>query len=52
MLSVFENRVLWSVFTGEKYIMKIVIDLYFSPNITLVIKSRIMRWAGHVARMW
>jgi hypothetical protein len=26
-------------------------DLYSSPNIILVIKSRIMRWAGHVARM-
>ena len=25
--------------------------LYFSPNIVLVIKSRRMRWAGHVARM-
>ena len=26
-------------------------DLYFSPNIVRVIKSRIMRWAGHVERM-
>jgi hypothetical protein len=26
-------------------------DLYFSPNIIRVIKSRRMRWAGHVARM-
>jgi len=26
-------------------------DLYSSPNIVRVIKSRIMRWAGHVARM-
>jgi len=26
-------------------------DLYFSPNIVRVIKSRRMRWAGHVARM-
>jgi len=25
--------------------------LYSSPNIVLVIKSRTMRWAGHVARM-
>ena len=24
-------------------------DLYCSPNIVLVIKSRRMRWAGHVA---
>jgi len=26
-------------------------DLYSSPNIVRVIKSRRMRWAGHVARM-
>ena len=26
-------------------------DLYTSPNIVQVIKSRRMRWAGHVARM-
>ena len=26
-------------------------DLYSSPNIVGVIKLRIMRWAGHVARM-
>jgi hypothetical protein len=26
-------------------------DLYSSPNIVRVIKSRSMRWAGHVARM-
>ena len=26
-------------------------DLYSSSNIVRVIKSRIMRWAGHVARM-
>jgi hypothetical protein len=26
-------------------------DLYSSPNIIWVIKSRRMRWAGHVARM-
>jgi hypothetical protein len=25
--------------------------LYFAPNIARVIKSRRMRWAGHVARM-
>ena len=26
-------------------------DLYCSPNIVRVLKSRRMRWAGHVARM-
>jgi len=26
-------------------------DLYCSPNIFRVIKSRKMRWAGHVVRM-
>jgi hypothetical protein len=27
-------------------------DLYSSRSIVRVIKSRRMRWAGHVARMW
>jgi hypothetical protein len=27
-------------------------SLYSSPNIVRVIKSRKMRWARHVARMW
>ena len=27
-------------------------DLYCSPNIVRVIKSRKMRWSGHVARMY
>jgi hypothetical protein len=26
-------------------------DLYSSPNVVRVIKSRRMRWAGHVARV-
>jgi hypothetical protein len=26
-------------------------NLYASPNVTMVIKSRSMRWAGHVAHM-
>ena len=27
-------------------------DLYSLPNIVRVVKSKRMRWAGHVARMW
>jgi hypothetical protein len=27
-------------------------SLYFSPNIVRMIKSRRMRWAGHVAPTW
>jgi hypothetical protein len=27
-------------------------DLYSSPSIVRVVKSRRMRWPGHVARMW
>jgi hypothetical protein len=27
-------------------------DLYSSPNVVRVMKSRRMRWAGNVARMW
>jgi hypothetical protein len=26
-------------------------NLYYSPSIIIMIKSRRMRWAGHVARM-
>ena len=36
---------------GENYLMRILNDLYCSPNIVRVVKSR-MRWAGYVARMW
>jgi hypothetical protein len=59
-LRVFENRVLRRVFgakrdkvTGEwrKLHNKELNDLYFSPTIVRVIKSRRMRWVGHVARM-
>jgi len=59
-LRVFENRVLRRIFgpkrdeiTGEwrKLHNEELNDLYSSPNIVQVIKSRRMRWAGHVASM-
>ena len=59
-LRVFENRVLRRIFgprrdgvTGEwrKLNNEKLNDLYSSLNIVRVIKSRRMRWAGHVARM-
>jgi hypothetical protein len=59
-LRVFENRVLRRIFgpkrdevTGEwrRLHNKELNDLYSSQNIILVIKSRRMGWAGHVARM-
>src|SRR5215469_2278977 len=59
-LRVFENRVLRRVFgpkrdevTGEcrKLHNEELMDLYSLPNIVRVVKSRRMRWAGHVARM-
>jgi hypothetical protein len=57
-LRVFENRVLrifgpkreengsWRKLHNDE-----LLSLYSSPNIIRVIKSRRMRWAGHVARM-
>jgi hypothetical protein len=57
---VFENRVLRRIFgpkrdelTGEwtKQHYEELRDLYSSPSIIRIIKSRRMRWAGHVARM-
>jgi hypothetical protein len=59
-LRVFENRVLRRVFgpkrdkaTGEwrRLHNEELNDLYSSPNVIRVIKSRRMIWAGHVARM-
>ena len=59
-LRVFENKVLRRIFgprrdevMGEwrRLHNEELNDLYCSPNIVRVIKSRRMRWAGHVARM-
>jgi hypothetical protein len=52
-LRVFENRVLRDEVTGEckRLHNEELNDLYSSPNIIQVIKSRKRRWAGHVARM-
>jgi len=59
-LRVFENRVLMRIFGPKRDEVKRewrklhngeLNDLYSSPNIVRVIKSRRMRWAGHVAPM-
>jgi hypothetical protein len=59
-LRVFENKVLRRIFgprkdevTGEwrRLHNKELYAVYSSPNIIRVIKSRSLRWAGHVARM-
>jgi hypothetical protein len=59
-LRVFENMVLRRIFgprrdevTAEwrRLHNEELNDLYCSPNIVRVIKSRRMRWAGHVACM-
>jgi hypothetical protein len=59
-LRVFENRMLRRTFgpkrdevTGEwrKLHNEELRDFYSSPLIIRIIKSRRMRWAGHVARM-
>jgi hypothetical protein len=59
-LSVFENRVLRRIFgpkrdkvTGEwrKLHSEDLNDLFSSPNVFPVIRSRRMGWDGHVARM-
>ena len=56
----FENRVLRGVFGPKrnevtekwrKLHNEELSDLYSLPNIVQVVKSRRMRWAGHVARM-
>jgi hypothetical protein len=57
---VFENRVLKRIFgtkrddvTGHwrKLHSEELYNLYSSPDIIRMIKSRRMRWAGHVSRM-
>jgi hypothetical protein len=57
---VFENRVLRRIFrpkrdevTGEwrKLYVKELNDLHYSPNIIRLIRSRRMRWSGHLAHM-
>ena len=60
-LRVFENRMLRRIFgpkrndiTGKwrKLHNEALNDLYSSPNIVWMLKSRRMRWTGHVAGMW
>jgi hypothetical protein len=57
---VFQNRVLRRIFgpkrnevTGEwrKLHNEDLHDLYSSPSIIRIVKTKRMRWAGHVARM-
>jgi hypothetical protein len=59
-LRAFENRVLRRIFgpkrdemTGEwrKLRNEELLDLYSSSSIIRIIKSKRMRWVGHVARM-
>jgi hypothetical protein len=59
-LGVFENRVLRRIFgpkrdevMGEwgKLYNEELREMYSTPSIIRIIKSRRMRWAGHVARM-
>jgi hypothetical protein len=58
---VFENRVLRRIFGPKRD--EVIVDcrklhnvelhnLYSLPNIIRLIKSRMMRWAGHIARIW
>jgi hypothetical protein len=58
-LRVFENRVLRRIFgpkreedeSWKRLHNDELHSLYSSPNVVRVIKSRRMRWAGHVARI-
>jgi hypothetical protein len=59
-LSVFDNKVLRRIFgpkrneVGREWrrLHKSELCALYSPNFIWVIKSRRMRWAGQVARMW
>jgi hypothetical protein len=57
---VFENRVLRKIFGPTRYGVtggwrklynEELHNLYSSPSVIRIIKTRRMRWAGHVARM-
>jgi hypothetical protein len=57
---VFENRVLRRIFGPRRDEVTVewrrlhneeLCDLFFSPNVVRMIKSRKMRWAGQVAGM-
>ena len=54
-LRVFENRVLRRIFGSKREWRRLhkeeLYILYSSPDIIRMIKSRKLRWAGHVARM-
>jgi hypothetical protein len=59
-LRVFESRVVRRIFGPKRDVVrgelrrlhnKELNDLYSSPTVVRVIKSRRMRWSGHVARM-
>jgi hypothetical protein len=59
-LTIFENRVLRRIFgpkrdevigSWRKMLNEELRNMYSSPSIITMIKSRRMRWAGHVARM-
>jgi hypothetical protein len=60
MLRLFENRVLRKMFRAKRDEVtrkwrilhnEELCDLYFAPDIIRMIKSRRMRWVGHVANM-
>jgi hypothetical protein len=58
-MGVFENRVLRITFElkrvevirGWRELHEELYNLYSSPSIIIMIKSRRMRWAGHVAQI-